>query len=325
MVNMGNKSSATDTAALRLEILRRIPEKHPRTVQELQFELEGAGIFRGERTIQRHLEELAKDKSLGIIQDKRNKPYGYRRKVPISNLQITNISPQEALLLNLAKENLNNILPAQLKQAMRGFFDEASRNLHHGQDTQLALEWTKKVRVVSSTYPLLPPKIQEGVLDTVSEALYNNLYLYLEYISADGKPTNTQVMPLGLAQQDSRLYLVVRYDGYDNERTLALHRIHYCKLTNNKFQHPIDFDLQKYALDGRFNYGEGQYIILSFCIHRVCGQHLYETALSEDQKIELLSPEVLRVTATVVDSMLLDRWLCGFGRDIWDVRWESVE
>ncbi|WP_257266243.1 hypothetical protein [Endozoicomonas sp. ONNA2] len=33
------------------------------------------------------------------------------------------------------------------------------------------------------------------------------------------------VMPLGLAQQGPRLFLVCRFKGYDDERNLAMHRM----------------------------------------------------------------------------------------------------
>ncbi len=78
---------------------------------------------------------------------------------------------------------------------------------------------------MATSQPLLPPKIVPGVFEIVSESLYSNRWLHLDYRNSGGKRGKVEVMPLGLAQQGPRLYLVCRYRGYDNERSLALHRI----------------------------------------------------------------------------------------------------
>lgn len=321
---MGKKSSVTDTTMLRLEILRRIPEKRAVTARELERALNGEGFTQSERTIQRHLDEISKDKSLGIVQDKRSKPYGYHRSVKAAGFQVTNISAQEAILFRLAEIYLENILPSSLKQSMKSFFEQAQRNLCYDENIRYEKEWIKKVFVMGGAYPLLPPTIKEGVLNEVTEALYKNCYLYLEYINAKGEHTNTHVMPLGLGQQENRLYLVARYEGNSIDRTFALHRIQYCHSTLRTFERPADFDIQQYAAEGRFYFGEGRRIHLTFCINKVSGQHLQETPLSNDQKIEVLSADVLRITATVVDSLFFKRWLQGFGGNVWDIRKENV-
>jgi predicted DNA-binding transcriptional regulator YafY len=107
-------------------------------------------------------------------------------------------------------------------RAMDGFFLQASYDL--GSDTPNAKKesrWLRKVRVVSESMPLLPPEIKPGVLEAVSQALYNETWLELDYTNAKGERKQRRVMPLGLAQQGARLVLVVRFDGYDNERSLA--------------------------------------------------------------------------------------------------------
>ena len=74
-----------------------------------------------------------------------------------------------------------------------------------------------------------------------------------------------------LAQQGPRLYLVCRFDGYDNERSLALNRISSAAVSTLGFERPKDFDLQKYDADGRFGFGEGKRISLKFRIKRAAG------------------------------------------------------
>jgi len=153
------------------------------------------------------------------------------------------------------------------------------------------------------------------VFEQVSNALYSNLWLSVDYENAAGKRTQAEVMPLGLAQQAERLYLVCRFKDYDNERSLALHRITSAQASTFTFDRPKDFDLQQYDDDGRFGYGEGKRIRLTFRIDKEAGYHLLESKLSEDQQVKELE-DTYEITATVVESAQLEWWLRGFGEQL---------
>ena len=152
------------------------------------------------------------------------------------------------------------------------------------------------------------------MLEAVSDALYANRWLHIDYQNAAGKRRQAKVMPLGLAQQGPRLYLVCRYEGFDNERSLALHRITQAEASTLAFERPAEFDLQKYDEDGRFGFGEGQRVRLTFCIENDAGFHLRETPLSKDQQVHDQEDGWMKISATVVDSAMLDWWLRGFGQ-----------
>ena len=47
--------------------------------------------------------------------------------------------------------------------------------------------------------------------------------------------------------------------------------------------------------------------------------HLHETALSKDQQIRGVDEDWMEVTATVVDSAMLDWWLRGFAENITNI------
>ncbi len=125
-------------------------------------------------------------------------------------------------------------------------------------------------------------------------------------------------MPLGLAQQGTRLYLVCRFDGYDNERSLALNRIVTARASTFTFERPEGFDLKKYDDDGRFGYGNGERIRLQFRIDKEAGLHLLESPLSIDQDVKEVGDEY-EITATVVESAMLDWWLRGFGNSVSEI------
>ena len=320
---MAKRPDTLDTALLMVELLRRIPRGRKITTGELHQQLKSAGFDRDLRTIQRQLEILSEH--FDIERDERSKPYGYRWLERAQGLAVPHLTPQESLLLLLAQEHLKNLLPARLMQSMDGFFTQARRNLGDSQGqgadpARLEREWPRKVRVVATSQPLLPPKIETGVFEAVSEALYANRWLALDYQNAAGKRKPIQVMPLGLAQQAPRLYLVCRYEGFDNERSLALHRIRKAEASTLRFERPAGFDLQKYDDDGRFGFGEGQRVRLTFRIERPAGQHLLETPLSRDQQVQELEGGWLEVSATVVDSAMLQWWLRGFGEAVTSVQ-----
>ncbi len=308
---MAKRSDTLETVLLAVELLRRIPRGRKVTASELHRQLKDAGIDRDLRTIQRQLEMLSEH--FEIERDDRSKPYGYRWLEQAKALAVPNLTPQESLLLQLAQEHLKNLLPARLMKSMEGFFNQAKRNLGSESSARLEREWPGKVRVVATSQPLLPPKIVPGVFEVVSEALYSNHWLHLDYRNSGGKRNKIEVMPLGLVQQGPRLYLVCRYRGYDNERNLALHRMLAAEMSTLTFDRPKAFDLKKYDDDGRFGFGQGEKIRLTFSITRGAGLHLLESPLASDQHVVDLENGRLEITATVIDSAMLDWWLRGFG------------
>lgn len=120
-------------------------------------------------------------------------------------------------------------------------------------------------------------------------------------------------MPLSLAQQGARLLLACRFESYENDRSLSLHRMTRARDTGVRFERPQDLDLQRYDDDGRFGFGQGETIQLVFRLPRDAALHLRESPLSIDQKrVEVDGQR--EFTASVVESLQLRWWPCGFGK-----------
>ncbi|MDO6497001.1 helix-turn-helix transcriptional regulator [Photobacterium sanguinicancri] len=313
---MAKRSSTQESVALAFELLKRIPRHRKVTASELRNQLESIGITRDIRTIQRNLETLCEH--FNITRDERSKPYGYSWNKCGEGLAMPNLSSHEALLLSMAEDYLVNLLPSNVMASLDGFFSEARYKLNPHCDNSKDRNWLKKVRVVSETQPLLPPKLDSEVLKAVSGALYNDRLLNVEYHNARQQTRTALVMPLGLAQQGCRMYLVCRFDGYDNERALALHRITKAVVSSFSFERPKDFRLSQYDADGRFGFGEGDKCKIVFCITKPAGYHLLETPLAENQTVEEFD-EHYSISATVIDSLRLKMWVRSFGDDIWNV------
>jgi len=307
---MPKRPDSLETLQLSLELLRRIPKRGTITATELRLQLLDAGFGREPRTIQRLLETLSE--FYDIERDDSSKPYRYRWKENAKGLSLPGLSTQESLLLTLAEQQLSSLLPAKLMKSMQGFFSQARGQLDDKGTTQREREWLDKVRVVSTSQPLLQPKVDANVFEQVSDALYGNQWLDVDYKNAAGKKTSSKVMPLGLAQQGPRMYLVCRYEGYEDERCLALHRIISASASTLTFDRPKDFNLKQFDDDGRFGYGDGTQIRLSFRIEKEAGLHVVECPLSLDQQVVELD-DAYEITATVVGTAMLDWWLRGFG------------
>ncbi len=315
---MTQRPSNLDTLFLTLELLKRIPRLGRVSAPELKRQLDDAGLVRELRTIQRQLEELSAH--FEIDRDDRSKPYGYRWKEQAKSLSLPLMTQQESLLLALAEQHLRTLLPASVMKSMEGFFNQArsklgevrSVNAHQTAVRSKESEWLSKVRVVNTTQTLLPAAIKPGIFEAVSNALYSNQWLEVDYKNAKGERKQSHVMPLGLAHQGSSLYLVCRFDGFNNERSLALHRLNAATASTLNFEPPKNFDLKKFDDDGRFGFGNGKPMSLTFRITKSAGLHLLESRLSKDQT-HTESTDHYEITATVVETDQLRRWLRGFG------------
>ena len=242
---MPKRPDAQETLLLTLELLQRIPPRGTTTAARLQEELAGEGFVRELRTIQRLLDTLCNSDRYGIERDQSSKPYRYWRTHSRFALNLLGLSTKESLLLTLAEQQLSHLLPAKLMTSMDGFFAQARGQLADKGANELENQWLDKVRVVSTSQPLLPPTVNPEVFEQVSNALYANQWLEADYQNAEGKRASYKVMPLGLAQQGPRMYLVCRFDGHDNERCLALHRFISAKASTLTFERPKDFNLKQ--------------------------------------------------------------------------------
>ncbi|TCW20788.1 helix-turn-helix transcriptional regulator [Vibrio crassostreae] len=313
---MSNRKSTQDSLAIALEILKRIPRHRKITALELREQLEAIGLSRDIRTIQRNLEMLSEH--FAIDRDTRSKPYGYRFRSNSHALGASSLNAHESLLLALAERHLKFLLPKDVLSSLRPHFNEANYNLEFDPNNHKDRVWKDKIKIVRETQPLLAPRIDKTVIENISKALYEDRLLTVTYHNANKQMRKATIMPLGLAQQGIRLYLVCRFEGFDNERSLAIHRINDATVSSFNFKRPEGFSLAKYDSDGRFAFGEGEYCNLQFEINKQSGYHLLETPLSEDQVVEELENSY-KISAIVIDSFILDKWLKSFGSDVFNI------
>lgn len=319
---MAKRPKEIETTLLQLEILRRIP-KLPGKIdaKSLHEDLIDAGFERDLRSIQRTLKTLCEH--FEIECDERSKPFGYSWKLNAKGLDLPILNEQQSLLLKLAEQQLKYLLPANIMSYMKPFFEQADR-LVSGSKDKPEYQWLNKVCVTPTSLPLIPAQVKDDIFAAVSQALFQNRLLHIEYQNPKGKKHAATIMPLAIATQGATIYLVCRYEGYNDNRLLALHRIRKVSMSTFTFERPKDFNLKTYQNDGHLGFGNGEKIRLSFSIQHDAGFHLTETPLSKDQKILEENDEYYRIQATVAQNDMLEWWLLKFGEDIWDITREPI-
>ncbi|MGX3022039.1 helix-turn-helix transcriptional regulator [Ursidibacter sp. B-7004-1] len=318
---MSLRPKNAEVTGFQLALLRQVPKNRYVSAEEIRQKLSQDGIERSLRTIQRNLDQLSEQ--FDIERDMRNKPYGYKWKVNAKGIDLPILSEQQSLVLILAEQHLKHLLPANIMQSMKPFFEHAHRQLEQdsNQSKKLARQWlSDKIASTPTSMPLIPAKINTEVFNAVSIALYQNHWLKIEYRNQHNRISKSNVMPLAIAQQGATTYLIVRYEGYENNRLLALHRIQKAECSTMTFNRPKDFNLTDYLDSGYLGFGTtGNKVRLTFSISQSAGFHLTETPLSKDQKILEQSEEHYRIQATVAENDMLDWWIRRFGEDIWDI------
>lgn len=312
---MPRKDTTARDALTILAILKRIPRSHWITTTELLRLLAESGREIAPRRMQRILRELVDEKEFGVELDARSKPFAYRRRVPDANLAGTKLSPQVSLLIRMAEEYLKRQLPAPLVKSLDYLFEEARLSLNEAGATSRAASWLKKVDIVPDGVPMLPPNIKPRIFDAVSEALYRESKLEIDYVNHMDRPKHAVVSPLGLVQQAYRVYLVCRFEGYDNVRHLALHRLENAVVLDFPAERPKNFTLDAYIASRHFNYSNGGKVRLELEFESdVMAKNLCETPLTRTQKLERLPDGFWRLEADVDDTVLLDGWIAAWSK-----------
>ena len=146
--------------------------------------------------------------------------------------------------------------------------------------------------------------------------------------NAEGEKKEAILSPLGLVQQDGRLYLVCQFDGYGNYRHLALHRIDSVKQLKDNALGVSDFKVKDYIKSRHFNYTGDKtrliHLILDFKNPQT-KTYLEESPFNRSQKITEPEKGLFRLETDLVDSILLDGWIKMWEQEAQIVRVEKLK
>jgi len=308
------KAKHADAISRQWEILSRIPRIPPGiSANEIVVALENDNFSVTKRTIERDLNELSL--RFGIVCNEDNTPYRWQWMVGGSK-ELPALTLTDALSLKLVEGILRPLLPKAMLEILEHRFSEAGSKLEAMTNQTKNASWLGKVRNVQPTLSLLPPDIDEVVLDRVQTALLNDWQLEIEYKGAGQEaPKNQSINPLALVQRGPTTYLVATAFKYSDIRLYAVHRIHDAAIIEEKVVRPKRFSIDEYISKGNLNFGSGKEIKLEAYLSEWLCEILEETPLSYDQSIEY-GEEYPKVTATIEDTWQLHWWILSQGDGI---------
>ena len=307
------KAPARQTISRIKHLLNKIP-KHGNgiTTTELVSLLSDQGIEVTKRTVERDLSNLCSDGTIDHADE--TKPYRWKR-IGVSVLDQPGIEIADAVAVTLAKDVVQQLLPASLAETLKPKFDQAQRVLEASPSDNRFVQWADNVRYLPPSLAFLPPAVSDGVRTGVHEGLLKGLQLAVRYDSPERtKYSDLTLHPLALVQNGPVAYLVATAFDYPDVRLYALHRMRSAKLTTESANRPADFSLDAFLAGGGMEFGGGAMIQLEARVSTKLACYLAEAKLAEDQQLRSDNGYVL--TATVKDSWLLSFWILSQGADI---------
>lgn len=311
-----SKRVEKNTLSRQWEILRLLPSVGAGiTASELVKRLHGLDFDVSKRTVERDLIELSRQFPL-LCNDK-SKPYGWRW-MDNASFDIPNLSTGDCVSLAMAEEVITPLLPPSVLRPLKPRFEYAKKHLQEVSQSNALARWADKVAIRSPSMPLLPPAIDEQVLETVQQALMDEnriAVLYSRVCSSESK--KLQLSPLGLIQRGAVLYIAATAFEYPDVRLYALHRMKHIERQSLKVNYPANFTLEAYVESGAVEFGFSGEIIFRAKMLRGIVDYLAETPLSKDMQItDVHGDEWLEVTATVNYTWQFRWWLRSQGAGI---------
>ncbi|MCL4688614.1 MAG: WYL domain-containing protein [Burkholderiales bacterium] len=310
---MPRKPESHQTLLRQWDMLRMIP-RYPVKIaaSDIVARLRDEGYEVTKRTVERDLVTLSE--SFPLLSDTKSMPFGWSWQQHAAPIDVPQLTPTQALAFVLMQEYLGTLLPGSVTSDLGPYFRMARQRLADVASGGAGRHWLERVRIIPPSQPLIAPKVAPAVHTAVTDALLKDCKLAITYRSRGAeKPRDAVVHPLGLVQRGALLYLVVVFDGYDDVRMVALHRISAAEVLPERAARPQGFDLAGYVQKGFMDFGSGRSIRLEALFEEDATIALAESPLCEDQVLGPPKGGMVRLTATVTETPQLVWWLLGFG------------
>jgi len=301
-----------NTLARQWELLKLLPTRGSgKTAKEIADALAEAGFAVSKRQVERDLLDL--QEVFGLECNDSSIPYGWRWGAAPTELPSVTIA--EALSLQIVEETLKPLLPSSVLRTVQPRFAQAKAKLSALAEQNAASAWVDKVMSVPPTLPMLPPVVDEELLELVQTALLHSEQIEAIYQGFSDEPKALRLHPLGLVVRGSVTYLVATAYDYTDVRLYALHRFQAVTRTYEQSKMPKGFKLAHYVDEGALQFGGGRPIKLIARISDDLAKRLEETPLASNQKIKSTDGAIV-LSASVIDSWQLHWWLLSQGSAI---------
>ena len=301
-----------NTLARQWELLKLLPTRGAgKTAKEIADALAEAGFAVSKRQVERDLLDL--QEVFGLECNDASIPYGWRwGSAPI---ELPGVTLAEALSLQIVEETLKPLLPSSVLRSVQPRFEQAKAKLAALAEQNPSAAWADKVMSVPPMLPLLPPVVDEELLELVQTALLNSEQIEVAYQGFSDEPKALRLHPLGLVVRGAVTYLVATAFDYIDVRLYALHRFQSVGRTYETAKRPKGFKLSQYVDEGALQFGNGKALKLLARVDEGLAKHLTETPLSANQKLKPIDGG-FELSASVVDSWQLDWWILSHSNSI---------
>jgi predicted DNA-binding transcriptional regulator YafY len=316
ITNLGRsrKTIMSNSTILRQITMLKIIPKHPSFIltKTIEERLNAEGFTTTLRTIQRDLDKLST--LMGLITG--DSPEGLKWSyVNNSNELLPALSPNEALILCIAQQQMNDQLPFDTIDALEPRFSKAEQTLASSPQFK---NWRERVKVISFGLPLKANLIEEDIRKPVYDGVLQHKQLQLTYRKNNGDTQEYTLNAHGLIIREHTHYLVASKAETPNDFQLfKLSRISEVVLLvnnnmpcSNSIKHYLNSNASGYLLADRP-------IKMSLLATGPALAMFEEATLSSDQTIEIIkqTPRVVaQVNATIEFTHELTHFLLGFGK-----------
>lgn len=258
-------------------------------------------------------------------------------KIPI----FKSVTPADALVASFASQELGPLLPREARQSLEEQVSLVERKLRHLQLTskhQQGLVYKDKVRRMPDANPMMASRVDPAHLQTVNDALMENLMLQLSYRAAKVMEyKDYRVAPVGLVIHDRSLRLVAIEEGELGRepsamtvKSFLLHRLQEAAVAGPVPRHAKVPTLDQATDKGIMKmWSQGEIgLHVRFAENEsalVFARTLEEMPLSHDQKIHRNSDGWLELKATVSNTSALRRMLQSMAREIKIIAPEALQ
>ncbi len=279
-------SQKTYETLLRQWALLKCLSSYNQTTQQVHKKLIAQGIVINENTTLRDLRKL---EEVGLpVKSTDTKPINWCIQKEWQD-RVGGMTDNEALLVLLVKEYLQEILPSTMTKQLNELFVMAEKKLNTHQANQ-ANQWLSKIRVIAAQQPQLAPTIQDNIKQTITQALIDN-----QVIRATYKGYESLLSPLALVMRGQTLYLaVVKGDDVTQVKHFALHRFDDVEIAYGEpFYQPENFNIDTLLKEGwgHFQHQQDEKMIRLECwCHVDLKRHLAEMRLADNQWLDFKKP-----------------------------------
>ena len=246
--------------------------------------------------------------------DDSSKPYTFRQ--PKNARKYSGMSPEEAVCLELAYTYLNPLLPNTSLNDIKPYLKEAEAVLSEHASTKMR-RWKDKVETINEGFQLKQAKIKEGILENIHKSIWDGRTIIAKYKSARSpRPKDYLLHPAGIVNRGRICYLICSFDERPNVTYLPLHRFYKINIVQEQPSRHINSkvtDLTKNLLGFKV---ENKNINIKLKFSKIAGFHLYETPISNSQKISQSKDGYIIVEDSVANNSELRWWIRAFGDDV---------